>query len=69
MRELKMHPYVADKLLIQARRFSLPDLEAEYHRLLDLDEAIKTGQMPGDLALETFVADFTTAPAQPRMSR
>jgi DNA polymerase-3 subunit delta len=58
---LKVHPYVAEKISDQARRFDLPLLEGVYHRLLDLDEAMKTGQMPADLALDTFVAAFTAA--------
>jgi DNA polymerase-3 subunit delta len=59
-RALKLHPYVADKITSQARHFSLPALEAVYHRLLDLDEAMKTGQVEGEVALDTFVAAFTT---------
>ncbi len=56
IRELKVYPFVADKLLAQVRNFSLPVLEAIYHRLLDRDEAIKTGKIPGDLALDTLIA-------------
>lgn len=54
--ELRLHPYVAEKLPGQARRFRMSQLVAIYHRLLDLDEAMKTGQMPSDLALDTFIA-------------
>ncbi|MEW5868101.1 MAG: DNA polymerase III subunit delta [Chloroflexota bacterium] len=60
IRELKIHPFVADKLLGQVRRFDLHTLEMIYHRLLDLDEAIKTGEIPADLALDTLVAALTT---------
>ena len=59
-RELKVHPYVAGKVTAQARHFSIPTLEMVYHRLLGIDEAIKTGQIDGDLALDTLVAAFTT---------
>jgi DNA polymerase-3 subunit delta len=58
---LKVHPYVVEKISEQARHFTLDQLELLYHRLLDLDEAIKTGQMPADLVLDTFVATFTDA--------
>lgn len=58
IRELHLHPYVAGKLLGQARRFDLNGLEIIYHRLLDLDEDIKTGQMTIDLALELFVVEL-----------
>ncbi len=54
--DLHLHPFVADKLTSQARRFSLEQLEEIYRRLLVIDEAMKTGQMPADLALDTFVA-------------
>ncbi len=60
VRTLGVASFVGEKLLLQARRFSLPWLESTYHRLLEVDEAMKTSQMPGDLALETFVAGFTT---------
>lgn len=54
--ELRLHPYVAEKLTGQARRFQLAPLEEIYHQLLLIDEAGKTGQMPLDLALDTFIA-------------
>ena len=34
-------------------------LESIYRRLLDIDEAIKTSQIPGELALDTLVAALT----------
>jgi DNA polymerase-3 subunit delta len=55
---LRVHPFVAKKISEQARHFALAQLEHLYHRLLELDEAIKTGQMPADLVLDTFVAAF-----------
>lgn len=55
--ELHLAPFVAEKIATQATRFSLPALEKIYHRLLEMDEAAKTSQMPLDLALETFVAE------------
>jgi DNA polymerase-3 subunit delta len=61
MRNLKVPPFVADKLVGQARHFSLVDLEVVYHRLLEIDEAMKTSQMPGELALETLVADLSVS--------
>jgi len=65
-RELKLHPYVGGKVTAQARRFSLPVLETVYHRLLELDEAVKSGMMEGNIALDTFVARFTTQPGSSR---
>jgi DNA polymerase-3 subunit delta len=59
-RLVKIHPYVAGKVTAQGRQFSIQTLEAVYHRLLDIDEAVKTGQMDSGLALDTLVAAFTT---------
>lgn len=56
--ELRLPSFVADKLTAQARRFSMAQLEDLYHRLLILDETMKTGQAPADLALDTFVAEL-----------
>lgn len=52
---LGLHEFVAGKVCNQAKRFSLGTLEAIYHKLLEIDEAAKTGQMPLDLALDTLV--------------
>jgi DNA polymerase-3 subunit delta len=67
-RELRLHPYVVEKLLGQAHRFALPELERVYHHLIEVDEAVKTSQMPERLALETFVSAIT-ASQQPQPSR
>jgi DNA polymerase-3 subunit delta len=56
-KELGLHEYVVQKIYTQARRFSLPALERIYHRLLEIDEAAKTSQMPLDLALDTFIVE------------
>lgn len=58
-RELGVQPFVADKLVRQARNFSLPQLEAIYRRLLEMDIAIKTGEIEGVLALDLLVAGLT----------
>jgi DNA polymerase-3 subunit delta len=56
--ELHIHPFVAEKLSTQARRFNLAQLKEIYHRLLLLDESMKTSQAPADLALDTFIAEM-----------
>jgi DNA polymerase-3 subunit delta len=63
-RALAQHPFVIRKISAQAQRFSLPELEAVYRRLLLIDEAIKTGEMAGETALDLFTAEFT-APRRP----
>ena len=58
---LGVHPFVAEKTTGQARSFTLPVLERIYHRLLEIDEEAKTGQVALDLALDTLVVDLTRA--------
>jgi DNA polymerase III delta subunit len=55
----KMHPYRAQKLTAQARRFTIESLHAIYKRLLHYDEQIKTGQMEPELAMESFIAELS----------
>jgi DNA polymerase-3 subunit delta len=57
--EIKTHPFVVRKLLGQVQNFSLTQLEDIYHKLLEIDVAIKTGKTEGDVALDTFVAALT----------
>lgn len=56
---LGAHPFVAEKVAGQAKRFSLAALEKIYHKLLEIDEAAKTGQVALDLAMETLVVELT----------
>jgi len=55
---LGVHPFVAEKAYKQARNFTLPALEAIYHRLLLMDEAAKTGRMPMELSLDLLVGEL-----------
>ena len=56
-RQLSVHPFVAKKIGEQARAFrDLAQLEMIYHRLLDIDVEIKTGQTADVLALDLLVA-------------
>ena len=56
--ELHQPSFVAQKLTKQAARFHLQTLEAIHRQLLEMDKAAKTGQMPLDLALQTFVVSL-----------
>jgi DNA polymerase-3 subunit delta len=55
---LGLRDFAAQKICDQARRFSIPALEAIYHRLLAIDEGTKTGQFPLELALDTLVVEL-----------
>ncbi|MFN8418825.1 MAG: DNA polymerase III subunit delta [Anaerolineae bacterium] len=49
----------SSKLIQQARRFTLEQLESVYHLLLDTDHDIKSGVLKDDLALELLIARIT----------
>lgn len=57
---LKVHPFVAGKVEKQASLFNMLQLKEIYHRLLNTDEAMKTGQMDPKLAIEMFVSQLST---------
>jgi DNA polymerase III subunit delta len=58
-RLLGVHPFVAEKAAQQAARFSIESLEHIYHKLLKIDEGVKTSQVTLDLALDTLVVELT----------
>lgn len=58
MRELNQKEYTSKKLVEQAGHFTQTSLDRLHHRLLELDEAIKTSQVTADLALELLVAEL-----------
>src|SRR5512134_2194228 len=58
-RALGVHPFVAEKTTQQAARFSIDSLERIYHRLLNIDEGVKTSQVTLDLAMDMLVVELT----------
>lgn len=57
--ELRVLPFVSEKLIAQARRFSMGQLLDIFRHLLKIDEDLKTGGMPGDVAFELLIAELT----------
>ncbi len=57
-RAVKIHPFVAEKAMQQAAHFSIESLESIYHKLLRIDEGVKTSQVTLDLALDTLVVEL-----------
>ncbi|RMF78292.1 MAG: DNA polymerase III subunit delta [Chloroflexi bacterium] len=55
---LNVHRFVAQKLAVQSRSFTLEQLERIYRVLLDNDLKIKNGQIKPELALDLFVASL-----------
>jgi DNA polymerase-3 subunit delta len=56
---LKVHPFVGKKLAWQARHFSQAQLDAIFHRLLEIDSGLKTGKMSIDLSIDLLIAEIT----------
>lgn len=55
---LKLHPYVVEKGLAQARNFDMAQLEAAHQRVVNTDWSIKTGRTDEILALDLLVTDL-----------
>ena len=60
------HRFILDKMLVQARNFSLERLKEIYRKLQRIDVAIKTGGMETVLALDMFVAEVCGAGSRGR---
>lgn len=50
-----LHPFVAQKTSWQVKNFEISELKKIYGKLVGADQAIKTGQIEPDLALELLV--------------
>ncbi len=60
--ELRLHPYVAEKLEKQAHRFSLKQLERLYPQLLEIDKNAKSSwHMDLPLAIDLFLSELSLA--------
>jgi len=57
-KELKLHPFVAQKALYQARNFTLNQLKQIYQRLLQIDLQLKTTNTKPQLLFDLFIAQI-----------
>ena len=57
---LGLHPYVAQKIRAQARRFTLRQLRQAYRILMESDLSIKKGRIPPESALDLLMAQLTS---------
>lgn len=55
-----MSPYVATKALSKQRQFSEEALKAAFTRAVDCEYRIKSGQIPGELAVEQLIFGIAT---------
>jgi DNA polymerase-3 subunit delta len=56
---LKLHPYVVEKGIAQARNFQMNQLEGAHRQLVETDWRIKTGELDEELALDMLVVTLT----------
>lgn len=56
-----MAPFVAEKSLTLAQRFTIAQLEAAHRSLLEVDTALKRSRMTPEMALDLLVVEFGTA--------
>ncbi len=68
-RRLRLHPFVARKLYVQAQNFSTAQLERVYRYLLETDLAIKTGEMTDVVALDLLIAGLAPPPDPAALSQ
>jgi len=59
---LHQSPYPIRKILAQSHNYSMKQLHTIYHKLLEVDVAIKTGQTEATLALDTLIGGFSGQP-------
>lgn len=58
MVELKVHPFVASKIRVRARNFSIEKLKKLYRKIVDMEIAVKSGKIDKALALDFLVLAF-----------
>ncbi len=61
-KELRMHKFVAGKMIQQSSHFSMTQLEQIYRHLLDIDIGVKTGKNNMVTALSLLLATLTAVP-------
>ena len=59
--DMGVHPFVAQKALDQARKFSFDDLRATHDLLFQYDAGMKSGYIDGELAVDLIVAQLVSS--------
>ena len=58
-KKLHQHQFVAKKVSVQCQQFEMPALKNIYQHLLKIDLDMKTGGMPGDIALYILITQLS----------
>jgi DNA polymerase-3 subunit delta len=56
-----MSPFVVEKSMALARRFTIAQLEAAHRSLLEIDTGLKRSRMTPEMALDLLVVEFGVA--------
>lgn len=56
--KIQVHPFVAQKCIRQGRNFSTDELDKALYKLLEADEALKTGKQEPVLAMERLIVEL-----------
>ena len=56
---LGSHPYPIQKIMPQAKLFTMDKLKEIYHQLTEVDKKIKTNKLEDDLAMDLLIASLT----------
>jgi len=54
--EAGLHPFLLQKIIYQARKFSFQEIKKIYQKIFEMDLKIKTGQLKPDVALDLLVS-------------
>lgn len=57
-KELRQNYYAVRSMYSQARRFTQESLDEIFHRLLDIDIGVKTGEIEPDLAMDLLIVNM-----------
>jgi DNA polymerase-3 subunit delta len=58
-KKMGVHPYPIKKIIPKVSQFTLPRLKTIFHQLSEVDQAMKTGQLDFELALDLLIASLT----------
>ena len=54
--EAGLHPFLLQKIIYQARKFSFQEIKKIYQKIFEMDLKVKTGQLKPDVALDLLVS-------------
>lgn len=56
--EIGLHPFLLQKTIYQARKFTFPEIKKIYQKIFETDIKVKTGQLNPEVALELLISEI-----------